>query len=881
MLNPGTRIGPYEVIASIGAGGMGEVFRARDTRLGRDVAVKVLPAEYASDPGRLRRFEQEARAVAALSHPNILAVFDVGSAPMSAGVGAGLAPAREGARPSPTRGEEVMVHYLVTELLEGKSLRDRLKDGGLTVRKAVETGIQIAHGIAAAHEKGIVHRDLKPGNVFVTKDGHVKVLDFGIAKLTRPDPGPQATTLTPEPSTDTGAVLGTVGYMSPEQVKGLPTDHRTDIFSFGCVLYEMLSGRSPFHKDTTAEIMAAILHEEPPDLVELGKEVPPGLARLVRHCLEKEPPDRFQSARDVAFDLESLSQTTPAATGPLRLATARKRMAVGILGLALLGLCAAVFFLLGERAGQTPPPSFQRLTFRRGAVTAARFAPDGRTVVYSAEWDGAPAEVFSVRLESPESRPFGYERAHLAAVASSGDLALVRARSRQGFLSVGTLAQAPFSGGTPRDLEERIVCADFSPDGREMAVVRGTDTEFRLEYPVGAVLARSSGFLSHARISPDGRAVAFVDHPYGTNLGGSIAVIDRAGRKKTLAAGLKEVLGLAWSPNGREIWFGGMRASRRGQLRAVALDGREHVVLSNARYVFLEDVARDGRVLVTVGDWRSRIFFRGEGDATERELSWFDWSVLSDLSPDGTRIAFSEAGEGTGAEEATGVAFVRATSGAAPVKLGPGAWPHLSPDGQHVVAVRRASTPVDRDAIVIYPLGPGQETTVPIAGFAILSGGLLSDGRMIWFSDGRRFWLTDLSGSKPHPVTPEGSTPIGIAPDGAYAVARSGGTLGLYPLNGGEARRLAGGQQGERIAGFAADGRSLFLFRGVEIPVRVFRVDPATGRRELVRQIMPADRAGLGGAGSPIVFRITPDGKSYAYTTTQVLSDLFVIEGLR
>ncbi len=311
-VQPGSRIGPYEVIASVGAGGMGEVYRARDTRLGRDVAVKVLPAEYASDPGRLRRFEQEARAVAALSHPNILAVFDAGSASTSAGVGAGLAPAREGARPSPTRGEEVMVHYLVTELLEGESLRDRLKNGGLTVRKAVETAVQIAQGLAAAHEKGIIHRDLKPGNVFVTKDGHVKVLDFGIAKL-----GPPRTTkekakaTTVMDATEAGTVLGTVAYMSPEQVRGQSVDHRSDIFSFGCVLYEMLSGRAPFHKGTTAETMAAILHDDPPALVGIGREVPPALEGIVTRCLEKRPEDRFSSARDLGFALQAVVVAVP------------------------------------------------------------------------------------------------------------------------------------------------------------------------------------------------------------------------------------------------------------------------------------------------------------------------------------------------------------------------------------------------------------------------------------------------------------------------------------------------------------------------------------------------------------------------------------------
>jgi TolB-like protein/tetratricopeptide (TPR) repeat protein len=333
-LVPSARLGPYELVALLGAGGMGEVYRARDTRLGRDVAIKVLPAQFASEPDRLRRFEQEARAIAALSHPNILALYDVGT--------------HEG---SP---------FIVSELLEGETLRERLKSGGLTVRKAVETSVQIAQGLAAAHEKGIVHRDLKPANVFVTKDGHVKILDFGIAKLTRPDPGPQGTTLTPEPSTETGALMGTVGYMSPEQVRGLPADHRTDIFSFGCVLYEMLSGRSPFRKDTAAETMTAILHEDPPALAGIGREIPQALEGIVTRCLEKRPDDRFSSAHDLALALgaHSGATETPAKVkAPVRLLRVWRSWVVGAVGVVVVAVAAALL-VWGPWRKAAPAASF-------------------------------------------------------------------------------------------------------------------------------------------------------------------------------------------------------------------------------------------------------------------------------------------------------------------------------------------------------------------------------------------------------------------------------------------------------------------------------------------------------------------------------------------
>src|SRR5438128_668388 len=285
----GTRLGPYEITAPLGAGGMGEVYRARDTRLGRDVAIKVLPSSFSADADRLHRFEQEACAAGALNHPNILIVHDIGT--------------HDG---SP---------YVVSELLEGETLRQRMGGTAQPQRKAIDYSLQIAHGLAAAHEKGIVHRDLKPDNIFITKDGRVKILDFGIAKLTKAD-GSQSQTDIPtrRVNTDPGIVMGTVGYMSPEQVRGKPVDHRSDIFAFGAILYEMLSGRRAFHGESTADTMSAILKEDPPDLSETNQRISPGLERLVNHCLEKNPEERFHSARDLAFALEALSGSTSVST---------------------------------------------------------------------------------------------------------------------------------------------------------------------------------------------------------------------------------------------------------------------------------------------------------------------------------------------------------------------------------------------------------------------------------------------------------------------------------------------------------------------------------------------------------------------------------------
>ncbi len=353
-MQPGARLGPYEVVAPIGAGGMGEVYRARDTRLGRDVAIKVLPAEFASDPERLRRFEQEARAVAALSHPNILALYDLGSAPLSFRA-EGEESGRGSARPDPSvavlprddgTAEGATVHYLVTEFLEGESLRDRLGSGALPVRKAVEIAVQIAQGLSAAHSKGIVHRDLKPGNVFITAEGHVKILDFGLAKLAPPRSlaeAAQASTVVE--ATEAGARLGTVGYMSPEQVRGQTVDQRSDIFSFGCVLYEMVSGRSPFKKDTAADTASAILHEDPVALVGTGQAIVPALQEIVNRCLEKRPEEGFSTAHDLALALRAYTAGEAPATAASK-APFKKRRAIAFGAIAVAVLAAVVGILL-------------------------------------------------------------------------------------------------------------------------------------------------------------------------------------------------------------------------------------------------------------------------------------------------------------------------------------------------------------------------------------------------------------------------------------------------------------------------------------------------------------------------------------------------------
>jgi serine/threonine protein kinase len=382
-LSPGVRL-PYEIVSPIAAGGMGEVYRGRDTRLQRDVAVKVLPKGVATDPERVRRFQQEARAAGVLNHPNITALYDVGT--------------HEGAP------------YVVSELLEGQTLRERIDEGPIPFRKALDYGVQVADGLAAAHDKGIVHRDLKPENVFVTRDGRVKILDFGLAKLIEaegepPEPGTSAT----EGRSAPGVILGTEAYMSPEQVRGRPADARSDIFAFGAMLYEMLSGRRAFRGVSAVDTMSAVLREDPPELSATGRVVPPETERIVRRCLEKNPAERFQSARDLAFHLQSAG-AFPSGQAPLLGGHRSWPWAVLTLAALLAGMAAGALLMDRMRA---QPSILKRLTFRRGTIVGARFAPDGRTVVYDARWEDRPGEVFAVRTESPESRSLDLAPAQL------------------------------------------------------------------------------------------------------------------------------------------------------------------------------------------------------------------------------------------------------------------------------------------------------------------------------------------------------------------------------------------------------------------------------------------------------------------------------------
>jgi Tol biopolymer transport system component len=859
-LAAGTRLGPYEILGIVGSGGMGEVYRARDERLKRDVAIKVLPASYSSDPDRLRRFEQEAQSAGGLNHPNITAVHDLGT--------------HDGAP------------YIVTELLEGETLRARLSGGALSPRKAIDYAVQIAKGLAAAHEKGIVHRDLKPENVFLTKDGRVKILDFGLAKLTQGETAAGAQTNLPTAAgTEPGVVMGTLGYMSPEQVKGKPADPRSDIFSFGAILYEMLSGSRAFHRESAAETMSAILREEPPDLSATNRSIQPGLERIVRHCLEKNPEERFFSARDLAFDLEALSGLSGPAAGPAEAVAkpaGRRRPSWALLAAAVAATALAVggwaFFAI-RKAGERPPPAFRQLTFRRGSILAARFAPDGQTVVYSAAWDGKPMEVFVGRPESPESRPFGLAGAEVLAISRSGDMAVSLERRAQGaFRRSGTLAQISVAGGAaPREILKEIEWADWAPDGKSIAIVRAVPGKMRLEYPAGRVLYETGGWVSHPRISPDGESVAFIDHPTPGDDGGSIAEVDRAGKVRKLSEPFASAQGLAWSPGG-DVWF---TATHVGGNRALFSTTRSGKVRQRVRVpgsLTLQDISSDGRLLSTSDTIRMEMYVLSPGEAKERDMTWLDWSLPAAVSADGRRIVFSETGEGGGAGYSV---YIRGTDGSPAVRLGEGSAQDLSPDGQWVLALVK---PNSDPQLVAYPTGAGEPKVFPKEGLSVSSAAWLPDGKRILITAsepgrGQRLYLRDVDGGKPKAVTPEGYTQVGfLSPDGKWAaVAGPDRKSYLYPLSGGEPAEITGIDPQDALDQVSSDGRYLYIHRRGEVPARVQRLDISTGRKESWRTLVPADAAGV----SNITVLPTPGGDAYVFNYARVLSDLFLIEGLK
>jgi Tol biopolymer transport system component len=824
---------------------MGVVYRASDLRLGRDVALKIL--RRPPDAEHLARFSREARAAGSLNHPNIVAVFDVNT--------------------------DGPVPYIVTELLAGETLRTKLDRGPLPYRKAIEYGTQIAQALAAGHAKGIWHRDVKPANAFITEDGRVKLLDFGLAKLREREPAGSEEETVSVDTTQEGDIIGTPGYMSPEQVLGRQVDHRTDIFALGAVLYEMFTGSRAFQRPSNVQTMTAVLEEDPVDPVAVNAELPPAAAAVVLRCLEKDKENRFQSARDLAFDLQQLRERTDVARR-LRPTPSglRRRLLPALLALAVVVEAMALATMLFR---PTPAPLFEQLTFRRGRIGGARFASDGRAIVYSQTREGTASEVWRLDLaDSPASRALGYPAGSDVLAARAGELALsVGRRFVLGERFVGTLALAPVGGGAPREVTENVEDADWDPSGRQLAVARSTGDaggQSWVEYG-GRTLYKSTGSIRFVRVSRDGQRIAFLEDPGGRGSSGSVVTVDLNGQVKKLTNEWASARGLAWSPAGDEIWFtaGGLDTNRA--LRGIDLNGKQRLLLQTAGSLTLWDIALDGRVLVTRDEERRAIVGVAPGATTERELSWFDNSALADLSADGRWLLFGDR---------FGI-YVRSTDGSPPIHLlSEGFADHLSLDNKTALATTQSSR-----QLVLVPIGAGDPQPLPTHGIGLYSGArLFSDGRRILFN-GResghdlRSYVQEINGGAPRAITPENTRALALSPDGEWAAAIGAGqAISLWPVSGGPSRPVQGSEPGDRPVGWSADGRFLWLFRRSEVPAHVFRLDIDTGRRSLWKTLVPPDVAGV---YSIIEFRITPSGHSYFYSYTRLLSELYLVRSLR
>jgi Tol biopolymer transport system component len=860
-LSPGTKLGPYEVQSPLGAGGMGEVYRARDARLGRDVAIKVLPEALAKDADRLRRFEQEARTIAALNHPNILGIHDVG--------------AHNGAP------------FLVSECLEGQTLREKLKSGPLPVRLAIEYALGIVQGLAAAHEKGIVHRDLKPENVFVTRDGRVKVLDFGLAKLVRPEENHGTVVTLTSPATLPGMVMGTAGYMSPEQVRGQLSDARSDIFSFGTVLYEMLAGKRAFKRETSAETMSAILREEPPELHESGWQGPLPLQRILVRCLEKNVDRRFQSASDLAFAIESLSGIS-AAKSVLRPKSRRAWLPWVIVAALLVG--TAVWE--GFRPAAAPVNPLEKAHFTRvtdfESVEAA-ISPDGRFVAFISDHDGPfdvwLSQVSTGHLVNLTRGNAGPLPGPLRSVGFSGDGSEIW----MGGGDVGLrLRLMPLTGGTPRNfLSEEAANLSWSPDGARIAYhTFGNGDPMFVADRTGANARRIFGGLPglHNHFptwSPDGRWIYFVHgtpatkemdlwriDPTGSNP-------ERLTQLNTDVAypspvGNRTVFYVARDGDGSGPWLWAFDLQRKDSRRASV--GLEQYTSVQASI--------DGRRLVatisnpTAGLWSVPILDRL---AEERDVKPFTVPTVRALAPRfGGSSLFYLSSLGTG----DGLWRFRDGQLTEIWKAADGALletPAVSPDGGRLAIVLRRSGKRQ-----LHVLSSDGAELQPIA------EGIDAQGSSCWSPDGR--WIvtggSGANGPGLFKIQLDGGSPVRLvggpalnpvwSPDGSLIVYAGTNVSTFAPLLGVrpdgtsvELPHISLRRLGERVR-FLPDGKSLIYMQGLLASQDFWMLDlPAMKSRPLTR---------LQNRASMRTFDITSDGKQIVFDRLRENSHVVMID---